>query len=112
MAVCLVVTGSPSIHVLAVPGVHLHYEVRGDGPLLLLLGAPMPAADFTPLAEVLARDHTVVTTDPRGIANSALDDPQQDSTPQLRADDFVRWRGDRAGTGVCAPDAGTHPDRP
>ena len=89
MAVCLVVTGSPSTHVLAVPGVHLHYEVRGDGPLLLLLGAPMPAADFTPLAEVLARDHTVVTTDPRGIANSALDDPQQDSTPPLRADDVA-----------------------
>ena len=44
---------------------------------------------FTPLAEVLARDHTVVTTDPRGIANSALDDPQQDSTPQLRADDVA-----------------------
>ena len=40
----------------------------------------MPAADFAPLAEALASDHTVVTTDPRGIANSCLDDPQQDST--------------------------------
>jgi pimeloyl-ACP methyl ester carboxylesterase len=75
-----------------VPGVRLHYEVRGTsagGPLLLLLGAPMPAADFAPLAEALASDHIVVTTDPRGIANSPLDDPQQDSTPELRADDVA-----------------------
>ena len=77
---------------LALPGVRLHYEVRGasaSGPLLLLLGAPMPAADFAPLAEALASDHTVVTTDPRGIANSCLDDPQQDSAPELRADDVA-----------------------
>lgn len=92
MAVCLLVTRSLSTYSLAVPGVRLHYEVRGassSGPLLLLLGAPMPAADFAPLAEALASDHTVVTTDPRGIANSSLDDPQQDSTPELRADDVA-----------------------
>ena len=74
------------------PGLRLHYEVRGQspsGPLLLLLGAPMPAADFAPLAEALASNHTVVTTDPRGFANSPLDDPQQDSTPELRADDVA-----------------------
>jgi pimeloyl-ACP methyl ester carboxylesterase len=76
-------------HSLTLPGVRLHYEVRGDGPLLLLLGAPMPAAGFAPLADALASDHTVVTTDPRGIANSSLDDPQQDSTPELRADDVA-----------------------
>jgi pimeloyl-ACP methyl ester carboxylesterase len=58
-------------------------------PPLLLLGAPMRAADFAPLAEALATDHMVVTTDPRGIANSTLDDPQQDSTPELRADDVA-----------------------
>jgi pimeloyl-ACP methyl ester carboxylesterase len=78
-----------STYVLAVPGARLHYEVRGDGPLVLLLGAPMPAADFAPLAQALAPDHTVVTTDPRGIANSVLDDPQQDSTPEMRADDVA-----------------------
>ena len=92
MAVCLLVTRSLSTHSLAVPGGRLHYEVRGassSGPLLLLLGAPMPAAEFAPLAETLASDHTVVTTDPRGIANSSLDDPQQDSTPELRADDVA-----------------------
>jgi pimeloyl-ACP methyl ester carboxylesterase len=80
-------TVSLTTHSVAVPGARLHYEVRGDGPLLILLGAPMPAADFAPLARVLASDHTVVTTDPRGIAGSVLDDPHQDSTPELRADD-------------------------
>jgi len=76
-------------HTLDVPGAHLHYEVRGDGPLLLLTGAPMAAAHFAPLADVLARDLTVVTHDPRGIAGSRLDDPEQDSTPELRADDLA-----------------------
>jgi pimeloyl-ACP methyl ester carboxylesterase len=74
---------------LVVPGARLHYEVRGAGPLLVILGSPMPAADFAPLAEALAGDHTVVTTDPRGIAGSPVDDPTQDSTPDLRADDVA-----------------------
>ena len=76
-------------HSLVVPGARLHYEVRGEGPLLVILGSPMPAADFAPLAEALAGDHTVVTTDPRGIAGSPLADPTQDSTPDLRADDVA-----------------------
>jgi pimeloyl-ACP methyl ester carboxylesterase len=72
-----------------VPGARLYYETRGSGPLLLLLGAPMSAPHFTPLAEALAAHHTVVTTDPRGIARSVVDDPEQDSTPDLRADDVA-----------------------
>ncbi|MEV4170248.1 alpha/beta hydrolase [Nonomuraea sp. NPDC049709] len=76
-------------HFLERPGVRLRYEVRGSGPLLLLVGAPMAAAHFVPLAEALAADHTVVTHDPRGISGSVLDDPTQDSTPELRADDVA-----------------------
>ncbi|MBW1599665.1 alpha/beta fold hydrolase [Streptomyces sp. JJ38] len=75
---------------LTVPGARLHYEVRGEGPLVVLVGAPMDAAAFAPLAELLATDHTVLTTDPRGINRSRLDDPEQDSTPELRADDLSR----------------------
>lgn len=78
-----------STHTVTVPGARLHYEVRGAGPLLLILGAPMAAAEFTPLAHALAGDHTVVTADPRGIADSPVDDPGQDSTPELRADDVA-----------------------
>ncbi|MEJ8657344.1 MULTISPECIES: alpha/beta hydrolase [Streptomyces] len=76
-------------HTLAVPGGRLHYEVRGEGPLLLVMGAPMDAGAFAPLADALAGDHTVVTHDPRGISGSLLDDPGQDSTPELRADDVA-----------------------
>jgi pimeloyl-ACP methyl ester carboxylesterase len=75
---------------LEVPGARLHYEVRGQGPLVVLVGAPMVAAAFAPLADLLAVDHTVLTTDPRGSHGSPLDDPDQDSTPELRADDLSR----------------------
>ncbi|GJJ18600.1 alpha/beta fold hydrolase [Mycolicibacterium mageritense] len=76
-----------STHTVTVAGARLHYEVRGAGPLLLVLGAPMSAAEFAPFAHALAVDHTVVTADPRGIAHSIVDDLTQDSTPELRADD-------------------------
>jgi pimeloyl-ACP methyl ester carboxylesterase len=74
-------------HTLRVPGARLHSEIRGSGPLLLLLGAPMPSGAFATLADALAGTYTVVTTDPRGIARSRVDDPQQDATPEQRADD-------------------------
>jgi pimeloyl-ACP methyl ester carboxylesterase len=73
---------------LAVPGARLHYEVRGTGPLVVLVGAPMDATSFVPLADLLAADHTVLTTDPRGINRSPVDDPHRDSTPQMRAEDL------------------------
>lgn len=76
-------------HTLDVAGASLYYEVRGSGPLLLVIGSPMAAAFFAPLADALAGDHTVVTPDPRGISRSMLDDPEQDSTPELRADDVA-----------------------
>jgi pimeloyl-ACP methyl ester carboxylesterase len=74
---------------LDVAGARLHYEVRGSGPLLFVIGSPMAAAEFAPLAHELAATHTVVTYDPRGLANSTIDDPDQDSTPELRADDVA-----------------------
>jgi len=72
-----------------VPGARLHYEVRGHGPLLLVIGSPMAAAEFAPLAQALATDHTVVTYDPRGFADSPVDDPDGPSNPDLRADDVA-----------------------
>jgi pimeloyl-ACP methyl ester carboxylesterase len=76
-------------HTLDIPGARLHYEVRGSGPLLLITGAPMDGSAFAPFADALAGDYTVVTHDPRGISASVLDDPEQDSTPDLRADDLA-----------------------
>jgi len=75
---------------LEVPGARLYYEIRGQGPLVVLVGAPMDARPFAPLAELLASDHTVLTTDPRGINRSPVADPGQDSTPELRAGDIAR----------------------
>jgi pimeloyl-ACP methyl ester carboxylesterase len=75
---------------LGVPGARLHYEVRGEGPLVLLVGAPMGADAFAPLAGLLAPGHTVLTTDPRGVGRSPVEDPDRDSTPELRADDLSR----------------------
>ena len=75
---------------LDVPGARLYYEVRGTGPAVLLLGSPMDADSFAPLADQLADDYTVVTMDPRAIHRSSVDDRDQDSTPPMRAGDVAR----------------------
>lgn len=75
---------------LRVPGARLYYEVHGSGPLLALVGHPMGAAGFAPLAALLSGEFTVVAHDPRGFARSAIDDPDQDADPELLADDLRR----------------------
>lgn len=79
-----------SSHTLDVPGARLHYEVRGSGPVLLLLGLPMGSKGFTELASRMADEFTVVTYDPRGLYDSSADDPDEDVTPELVADDVHR----------------------
>lgn len=74
---------------LRVGGAELYYELRGHGPLIALHAAPMDAASFTPLAELLAVDHTVLTCDPRGINRSRVDHPDRDVTPDQRAEDLA-----------------------
>jgi pimeloyl-ACP methyl ester carboxylesterase len=83
-------TGSITASTLEVADARLHYEVRGHGPLLVLVGAPMDARTFAALADALASDHTVLSTDPRGINRSTVADPDRDSTPEMRADDLSR----------------------
>ncbi|MEV7965839.1 alpha/beta hydrolase [Sphaerisporangium sp. NPDC088356] len=75
---------------LDVPGAQLYYELRGEGPLLVLVGSPMDAGPFAPLADLLAADYTVLTTDPRGVGRSPIEDPDQVATPELRAADLSR----------------------
>ncbi len=82
-----------AIETLAVPGAQLHYELRGIGPLVVLVGAPMDATSFAPLADLLASDYTVLTTDPRGVNRSSVDNRDDASTPELRADDLARIIG-------------------
>jgi pimeloyl-ACP methyl ester carboxylesterase len=80
---------SVASHTLDLPGLRLAYDVRGSGPVLVITAAPMGKAAFQALAEALADRFTVVTHDPRGVSASVLDDPEQDSTPELRADDLA-----------------------
>lgn len=77
-------------HVLDVPGAKLHYELRGDGPLVVLFGTPMDARSFEGLADLLAGEHTVLTTDPRGIRRSTITDHAAPISIETRADDLAR----------------------
>jgi pimeloyl-ACP methyl ester carboxylesterase len=62
------------VHHLQVPGASLYYEVRGSGPVLLMIpGGPVDATAFEPIAPRLADWYTVVTYDPRGLSRSSLD---------------------------------------
>ncbi|HEX4224665.1 MAG TPA: alpha/beta hydrolase [Pseudonocardiaceae bacterium] len=83
-------TAPTTASTLRVPDADLHYELRGSGRFVVLVGAPMDARPFTALAELLATDHLVLTTDPRGINRSRLDDPDTDATLDRRADDLAR----------------------
>jgi pimeloyl-ACP methyl ester carboxylesterase len=73
---------------LKVPGATLYYEVRGSGPVLLLItGGPTDAGMFTDLAGRLADGFTVVSYDQRGHSRSTLDGEPEDIPIVLHADD-------------------------
>lgn len=74
-----------------VPGATLYYEIRGSGPVLLMIpGGPMDAGGFAGLAERLADRYTVVTLDCRGNSRSTLDGSWDDLTVEVFADDAHR----------------------
>lgn len=81
----------PTIGHLRVNGATLHYEVRGQGPLLLLIpGGTGGAASFDGIADDLAAEYTVATYDPRGMSRSTLDDPEAEQRVAEHADDAFR----------------------
>ena len=64
-------TTTYSKETLEVPGATLYYEVRGSGPVLLLMpGGPADATTFRRIENDLARRFTVVTYDPRTYSRS------------------------------------------
>ncbi|SDH15224.1 alpha/beta fold hydrolase [Klenkia brasiliensis] len=77
-------------HTLDAPGAVLSYEVLGSGPVLALIGHPMPADGFRPLAERLTGAHTVVLHDPRGTGASTMTDSAQPPDVATLADDLSR----------------------
>jgi pimeloyl-ACP methyl ester carboxylesterase len=79
-----------SRHYLDVPGASIYYEVRGSGPLLALIGAPMSSSGFAALADLMASQYTVLTYDPRGSEHSTVTDRTEITTPDLLAEDVYR----------------------
>jgi pimeloyl-ACP methyl ester carboxylesterase len=76
---------------LAVPGAHLYYEVRGTGPVLLMLtGGHGDAHPMDALANHLADQYTVVTYDRRGLSRIMLDDPPTTLRLETHSDDASR----------------------
>lgn len=58
---------------LEVPGARLSYEVRGAGPVMVMIsGASGAGAGFTEIADLLSDQFTVVTYDRRGFSQSEL----------------------------------------
>ncbi|MFJ4778214.1 alpha/beta fold hydrolase [Streptomyces sp. NPDC088762] len=81
----------PTTGSLRVSGATLHYEVRGRGPLLLLIpGGAGGAASFDGIADDLAAEYTVATYDPRGMSRSTLADPEAEQRVAEHADDALR----------------------
>lgn len=77
---------------LRVPGATLSYEVRGQGPLLLLIpgGGNDAHYAFEGIARRLADRYSVVIYDRRGLSRSTLDDPQEEQRVEVHSDDAHR----------------------
>ncbi|MFG1647377.1 alpha/beta fold hydrolase [Amycolatopsis sp. NPDC049252] len=74
-----------STHTVRHEGAELAYDVRGAGPLLLLIaGLGGEGARFAGLAEQLSDDYTVLTYDRRGTGRSAGRDTDFDMAQQAR----------------------------
>jgi pimeloyl-ACP methyl ester carboxylesterase len=83
--------GPAKVAMVEVPGASLHYEVRGSGPVLLIIpGMPADAGFYEVVARHLASTWTVVAYDPRGMSRSRLHDPPVDQRVEVHADDAHR----------------------
>lgn len=83
---------------LTVPGADIYYEVRGSGPVLLLMpGGPADATTFRKMENDLAADFTVVTYDPRGLSHSTMHELEDARMVEVFADDAHRILKDVAG---------------
>jgi pimeloyl-ACP methyl ester carboxylesterase len=83
--------GPARVATVEVPGATLHYEVRGSGPVLLIIpGMPADAGFYEVVAGQLADSWTVLAFDPRGMSRSRLHDPPADQRVEVHADDAHR----------------------
>ena len=71
-----------------VNGAQIYYEIRGSGPpLLLIMGLTGDAGWFEPLAELLAKQFTVVTYDRRANSRSPRPEGWTSTSIAEQADD-------------------------
>ncbi|MEU1782975.1 alpha/beta hydrolase [Streptomyces abikoensis] len=110
---------------LDVPGATLHYEVRGSGPLLLLIpGGAGDAGMYAGMAGILAdAGYTVASFDPRALSRSRLHVPLGDQRvaewsedarlliDHLSPDEPASVLGCSAGAVVALDLLARHPDR-
>jgi pimeloyl-ACP methyl ester carboxylesterase len=72
-------------------GARIHFEVRGEGPLVVLsLGYAATPSTYEGLVADLARDHRVLTWEPRGCGSSSAEGPYDIATD---ADDLLALIG-------------------
>ncbi|MHB9447142.1 alpha/beta fold hydrolase [Mesorhizobium sp. RSR565B] len=82
---------TPQTSTLKVPGASLYYEMRGSGPVLLIIpGGPQDAGVFADVAGHLADRYTVVAYDPRGNSRSTFDGEPQEQDLDVHGDDAAR----------------------
>lgn len=95
----MAVTTTYSKNTLKVPGAKLYYEVRGSGPVLLMMpGGPADATTFRYIENDLAKKYTVVTYDPRTYSHSQCTEPVDDARMvDIFADDASRLLEQMAG---------------
>jgi len=86
------VAAHPVEGLLEVPGARLYYQIRGSGPVMLMIpGASGSADSFQRVTQHLAAHYTVVTYDRRGFSRSQLDGSQDyDHRLESEADDVRR----------------------
>jgi pimeloyl-ACP methyl ester carboxylesterase len=71
-----------------VNGAELYYEVRGAGPPVLLIhGIPLDAGCYDALADILAKEFTVITYDGRGHSRSPRPAGWSQTSIEEQADD-------------------------
>ena len=87
---------------LQVPGSSLYYELRGSGPLLLLIAGGAGDADsYDRVAGYLVDHYTVVTYDRRGYSRSPLNDPHQLIRIGTHSDDLHHLLAALTGEPAC-----------
>ncbi|MEU3353421.1 alpha/beta hydrolase [Streptomyces sp. NPDC037389] len=115
----------PAIGTLEVPGATLHYEVRGSGPLLLLIpGGAGDAGMYAGMAAALtAAGYAVASFDPRALSRSSLHGPLGDQRvaewsedarmliDHLSPDEPVSVMGCSSGAIVALDLLARHPER-